>query len=118
MAPPQKSRTKDVVSREYTLNLHKMLHKINFKKRAPRAVSEVKKFAAKVMKTEDVRIDVKLNKHIWSKGIRNVPNRIRVKVSRKRNDDEDAKEELYSYVTVADIPKGIFSGVGTKVVED
>jgi len=29
-------------------------------------------FAQKEMKTDDVRIDVKLNKHIWSKGIRNV----------------------------------------------
>jgi ribosomal protein L31E len=83
-------------------------------------------FAQKEMKTDDVRIDVKLNKHIWSKGIRNVrsfapfphlwperddanwpqtglpswcasgcasqvPNRIRVKISRKANEDEDAK---------------------------
>jgi large subunit ribosomal protein L31e len=53
-------------------------------------VSQVKKFASKVMKTTDVRVDVKLNKHIWSKGIRNVPRRIRVQISRKRNDDEDA----------------------------
>ena len=81
------------------------------------------------MKTADVRVDVKLNKHIWSKGIRNVrprrdprvsgtprrsgkllgfsqisrrapdapvpstpqvPRRIRVQISRRRNDDEDA----------------------------
>ena len=34
--------------------------------------SQVKMFAQKEMKTDDVRIDVKLNKHIWSKGIRNV----------------------------------------------
>ena len=33
---------------------------------------QVKKFAQKVMKTSDVRVDVKLNKAIWSKGIRNV----------------------------------------------
>tara|TARA_B110000977_G_scaffold172114_1_gene224240 strand:- start:7706 stop:7810 length:105 start_codon:yes stop_codon:yes gene_type:complete len=32
----------------------------------------VKKFAQKQMKTSDVRVDVKLNKAIWSKGIRNV----------------------------------------------
>jgi large subunit ribosomal protein L31e len=36
----------------------------------------VKKFAQKVMKTSDVRVDVKLNKHIWSKGIRNVRSRV------------------------------------------
>merc|ERR1712070_1293466 len=100
MAPGKKSRAKDLISREYNINLHKALHGINFKKRAPRAVKEVRKFVQKVMKTSDVRVDVKLNKAIWSQGIRNVPNRIRVKISRKRNDDEDAEEELYSYVTV------------------
>ena len=32
------------------------------KKRAPRAVSEIKKYATKAMATKDVRIDTKLNK--------------------------------------------------------
>ena len=41
-----------------------------FKKRAPRAVKEVKKFATKMMGTEDVRVDTRLNKAIWSQGIR------------------------------------------------
>jgi ribosomal protein L31E len=41
-----------------------------YKKRAPRAVKELKKFAEKMMKTLDVRIDSKLNKEIWSQGIK------------------------------------------------
>ena len=57
------------------------------------------------MGTTDVRIDVKLNKHIWSSGIRSVPRRVRVRIARKRNDEEDAKEELFSLVTVAEIPR-------------
>jgi large subunit ribosomal protein L31e len=118
MAPSdKKSRSKDVISREYTINLHKALHGVNFKKRAPKAVRAIKKFAQKVMKTDDVRVDVKLNKHVWSKGIRNVPGRVRVKISRKANDDEDAKEDMYSYVTVADASNG-FAGLGTKIVEE
>ena len=48
-------------------------------------------FAEKAMGTKDVRVDVKLNKQIWSRGIRGPPRRIRVRVARKRNDDEDAK---------------------------
>ena len=36
------------------------------------ARAQIKKFAQKVMKTSDVRVDVKLNKAVWSKGIRNV----------------------------------------------
>ena len=76
-------KPKDPVTREYTINLHKRLHGINFKKRAPRAVKEVKKFAAKMMRTKDVRVDVKLNKELWSKGIKNVPMRLRIRISRK-----------------------------------
>lgn len=36
--------------------------------------------------------DTKLNKFLWSNGVRNVPRRVRVRLSRKRNEDEDAKD--------------------------
>lgn len=65
-----------------------------FKKKAPRAIREIRKFATKMMKTTDVRVDSKLNKFIWSKGVRNVPFRVRVRLSRKRNEDEEAKEKV------------------------
>lgn len=84
-------RAKEVVTREYTINLHKKLHSIKFKSRAPRAVKEIRKFAQKMMGTKDVRLDVSLNKAVWSKGIKNVPTRLRIVVSRRRNEDEDAK---------------------------
>ena len=59
-----------VVTREYTINLHKRLHGIGYKYRAPRAIKEVKKFAEKQMGTTDVRIDTRLNKHLWSQGVK------------------------------------------------
>lgn len=65
-----KSAINEVVTREYTVNLHKRLHGIGFKKRAPRAIKEIRKFAEKQMGTPDVRIDTRLNKQLWSKGIR------------------------------------------------
>ena len=55
-----------------------------------RAVDEIKKFAKKLMKTKDVRVDVKLNQLVWSQGVKHVPHKIRVRISRKRNEDEDA----------------------------
>ncbi|GBF90074.1 60S ribosomal protein L31 [Raphidocelis subcapitata] len=119
-------RAKEVVTREYTINLHKKLHSIKFKSRAPRAVKEIKKFASKIMGTKDVRLDVNLNKAVWSKGIRNVPTRLRVVISRRRNEDEDAKslaaassllaEEMYSFVTVAG--DQTTKGKGPVVVQD
>merc|ERR1711992_162157 len=89
----------EVVTREYTINLHKRLHGIGFKYRAPRAIKEIKKFALKQMGTDDVRIDTRLNKHVWNQGVRNVPYRIRVRLARLRNEDEDSPNKLYSLVT-------------------
>ena len=62
-----------------------MLHsplRSTFKKRAPRALQAIRDFARKTMGTEDVRIDTLLNKFLWSKGIRNVPHRVRVRLHR------------------------------------
>jgi large subunit ribosomal protein L31e len=100
-AAKRASKALEPCAREYTINLHKRLHGIKFKGRAPRAIKEIKAFAAKVMKTKDVRLDAGLNKAVWAKGIRNVPFRLRVQIERRRNDDEDAKEPVYSYVTAA-----------------
>merc|ERR1711907_299341 len=89
----QKSET---VTREYTINLHKLLHKrhLTFKERAPKAV-----------------------KAIRARGIKSVPRRMRIQISRKRNDDEDATESFYSYVTAVDAPNGA-KGLQTKVIEE
>ncbi|KAG5559246.1 hypothetical protein RHGRI_008966 [Rhododendron griersonianum] len=142
MVDKTKGRKEEVVTREYTINLHKRLHGCcmenllgclsncvirlkkqpctvcTFKKKAPKAIKEIRKFAQNAMGTKDVRVDVKLNKYVWSRGIRSVPRRVRVRIARKRNDDEDAKEELYSLVTVAEIPTEGLKGLGTKVIEE
>lgn len=120
-APPKKDRkqkssvTKEVATREYTVNIHKRIHGIGFKKRAPRAIKEIRKFAEKQMGTPDVRIDTRLNKHVWSKGIRNVPFRVRVRLARKRNEDEDSVHKLYTLVTY--VPCVSFKGTQTVNVE-
>ena len=38
--------------RDYTLNMHKRLQGIQFKKRAPRAIRNIKRFAQKEMHTK------------------------------------------------------------------
>lgn len=47
-----KKGSKEAVTREYTINLHKRLMGIAHKKRAPRALREIKKFAQKAMGTK------------------------------------------------------------------
>lgn len=64
----------------------------------------------------DVRVDAKLNKFIWSQGVRNVPYRVRVRLSRKRNEDEEASEKLYTLVQHVEVTS--VKGLQTEVVSD
>ena len=124
----------EVVTREYTINMHKRLHGIGFKYRAPRAIKviyksvsgyeflhfslqEIKKFAEKQMGTKDVRIDTRLNKAIWAQGVRGVPFRMRVRLARLRNEDEDSVHKLYTLVTHVLVANGGFKGLQTENVE-
>merc|ERR1712017_15942 len=123
MSKKAKSVRQECVTREYTVNLHKRLHSTTFKKRAPRAVRAIRKFASTMMGTEDVRVHPQLNKAIWGKGIKNVPHRIRVRCERRRNDDEDAKEKLYTIVTHLPVDttapkKGFRNQITTVVTEE
>ncbi|MBN1677933.1 MAG: 60S ribosomal protein L31 [Candidatus Thermoplasmatota archaeon] len=60
-------------------------------KRAPRAIKEIKEYVRQHMtdkgakeeeKQKDVWVDYRLNELIWSKGIENPPNKVRVKAIR------------------------------------
>ncbi|KAF8351896.1 ribosomal protein L31e-domain-containing protein [Amanita rubescens] len=123
MAPAQKKKTggktrsalQDVVTREYTIHLHKRVHDRSFKKRAPWAIKSILEFSRKAMGTSDVRLDPKLNQEVWAQGIKSVPHRMRLKLERKRNDEENAKEKLYTYVS--HVPVTSFKGLETVVVE-
>ncbi|CAO2635848.1 60S ribosomal protein L31 [Lemmus lemmus] len=112
MAPAKKGGEKKgrsainkVMTREYTINIHKRIHGVGFKKHAPRE-----------MGTPDVWTDTRLNKSVWAKGIRNVPYRIRVCLSRKRNEDEDSPNKLYTLVTY--MPVTTFKNLQTVNVDE
>ncbi|XP_071949850.1 large ribosomal subunit protein eL31-like [Antedon mediterranea] len=111
-----RSALNEVVTREYTIHLHKRIHGVSFKRKAPRAIKEIKTFATKMMGTTDVRIDTRLNKHIWSCGVRSVPFRVRVRLARKRNEDEDSANKLYTLVT--HVPVTGFKGLQTVNVDN
>lgn len=106
----------ELITREYTINIHRRIHGVGFKRRAPRAITEIKKFAEKQFGTPDVRIDTRLNKFIWTNGIKNVPYRVRVRLSRKRNDDEESVHKLYTLVQ--HVPVASFKGLQTENVDE
>mmetsp|Transcript_18633 Transcript_18633/g.17942 ORF Transcript_18633/g.17942 Transcript_18633/m.17942 type:complete len:122 (-) Transcript_18633:45-410(-) len=115
-APKRERKVKpDLVSRDYTIHLSKRVHKIGFKKKAPRAIKEIRKFAVQNMGTKDIRIDSKLNKFVWATGIRNTPTRIRVRLTRKRNEDEEANEKLYTLAQLVEVTS--FKGLQTENVD-
>ncbi|ELW47902.1 60S ribosomal protein L31 [Tupaia chinensis] len=67
-----RSDIKEVVTQECTIDIHKRIHGVGFKKHAPWVLKEIWKFAMKDMGTPDVGIDTRLNEAAWAKGIRNV----------------------------------------------
>jgi large subunit ribosomal protein L31e len=64
------------------------------------------------MRTRDVRIDVNLNRQVWSRGIRNVPRRIRLRLSRHREQDEKSRDKFYTVVSY--VPCDSFKGLLTE----
>lgn len=50
-----------------------------------------------------MRIDPQLNRMIWATGIRNIPRKMRVRVTRKRNEDEDQSEKFFSLVQYVEV---------------
>lgn len=110
---------------------------MSFKKRAPRAIKAIKEFAtahmvrpalpwlclscvrasaeANLQGTKDVRVDPQLNKKVWERGIKTVPHRMRLRLSRKRNDEEGATEKLYTYVEAVNVKD--VKGLQTVIVE-
>eukprot|EP01013_Petalomonas_cantuscygni_P021723 TRINITY_DN4126_c0_g2_i1.p3 TRINITY_DN4126_c0_g2~~TRINITY_DN4126_c0_g2_i1.p3 ORF type:complete len:137 (-),score=39.54 TRINITY_DN4126_c0_g2_i1:653-1063(-) len=88
---------------ETTIHLAKFLKGRVWKRRAPLSIDIVKRSVKKIMHTEDIRIDSKLNEHLWSRGIKGVPRRVRVMLKRKRSEIEGAKEPLYTIVELVPV---------------
>jgi large subunit ribosomal protein L31e len=54
--------SKKVMTGEYAINIHKLIHRVGFKKHDPWALKQIQKFVMKEMRT--VRIDARLNKAV------------------------------------------------------
>jgi large subunit ribosomal protein L31e len=79
------SSSEESESRVYTINLGKAWITPIYK-RTDRVINMIREFAIKHMKTEDVKLDQDLNRHIWRKGKTNPPRKVRVKMVKDEND--------------------------------
>ncbi len=69
------------LERVYTINLGKV--KISQSQhRAVRAINMIREFAQHHMKVETIKIEEELSHEIWSKGVRNPPRKVRVRMSK------------------------------------
>jgi large subunit ribosomal protein L31e len=72
------------LTRIYTINLGKAWLTPRYR-RTDRVVNMIREFAEKHMKTNEVKLDQELNRHVWKKGKANPPRRLRVRMTK----DED-----------------------------
>ena len=66
------------IERIYNVPLRQEYQKVPKYKRAKKAVSALRDFLKKHMKSDDVRIGIYLNEKIWENGIKNPPHHIRI----------------------------------------
>jgi len=69
------------LERVHTINLGKVLLSPN-NQRAKRAINMIKEYAARHMKTEEIKIEESISHQIWKRGIRHPPRKIRVKMTK------------------------------------
>ena len=74
--------------RDYVIPLRREVRKAPKWRRSKKAVSVVRKFIRKHMKTERVIICTELNEKIWEHGIKNPPGKVEVSVAKIKKDDE------------------------------
>jgi large subunit ribosomal protein L31e len=76
--------TEDNLSRIYTINLGKARLTPRYR-RTDRVVNMIREFARRHMKSNEVKLDQELNRHVWKRGKAHPPRRLRVRMTK----DED-----------------------------
>ena len=77
--------SEDNSSRIYTVNLAKAWDTPKYR-RTDRVINIIKEFTQRHMQTNKVKIDQDLNRHIWSRGKKNPPRKIRLRMIKEDDD--------------------------------
>ncbi|MFW6283277.1 MAG: 50S ribosomal protein L31e [Minisyncoccales bacterium] len=91
------------LERTYNIPLRKEFQKCSIFKKTNKAVSGVRKFISKHMKSDNVKIGKELNLEIWKNGIKNPPHH--VKVTAIKNDDGTVIVEKFGVKIDTEKPK-------------
>ena len=105
--------SKSVLERTYTIPLRREYLKVANWRRTEKAVTAVREFMIRHMKSKDIKIGKALNEQLWKHGIKNPPHHI--KVNAVKDDKGVVKVELFGVKEKA--PKVKTKSVEQKVQE-
>jgi large subunit ribosomal protein L31e len=80
-------KTKNTIpelKRTYNIPLRKEYLKVPLYKRAKKAVTAIRQFLMKHMKSQDVRLGQNLNLKVWERGIKHPPHHVQVNVTKDK----------------------------------
>mmetsp|Transcript_24327 Transcript_24327/g.58711 ORF Transcript_24327/g.58711 Transcript_24327/m.58711 type:complete len:447 (-) Transcript_24327:346-1686(-) len=105
------AQSQNITSGEFTIHLHRKTFmrssvEMPWQRRTRRAGIELRKWAKKVFHVDEVKIDPKLNEHLWSRGKKHTPLRVRVRLDKVRRPsrfnvkvNKMDPEKWYAYAT-------------------
>ena len=82
-----------IIERTYNVPLRKEFRKVPRWRKSKKAVTALREFLIKHMKSENVKLGKELNEEIWKHGIKNPPHHVKVTVT--KNNDGEVKAELF-----------------------
>ena len=88
-----KKKEVKILERTYNVPLRKEYRKVPRWKKTKKAVSALRQFLIKHMKSEDVKLSKELNEKLWKHGIKNPPHHVKVTVT--KNDKGEVRAELF-----------------------
>ena len=109
-------RKEDTVTYEMTIHLSKYLQGKKFAIRPACAVKTIQKITRRLLKTKDNKIDSSLNTFLWSRGVKSVPGRVRVRIQRKVADATEGSKRKRLFTVISHVPVENFKGLTTKTV--
>ena len=81
------------IERTYNIPLRKEYQKVPRWKRTKKAVTALRQFLVKHMKSENVKLSKELNQKVWQHGLRNPPHHVKVNVS--KDEKGEVRAELF-----------------------
>ncbi|MEM0379264.1 MAG: hypothetical protein QW038_00880 [Nanopusillaceae archaeon] len=74
---------KPVEEKEITLNMRKWILKAPLQKRAKKLAYALREVIKRITKVNEVKISGRLNKYIWSRGIKSPPKKLNLRIIKK-----------------------------------